>query len=102
MTKTPAERGGYIFAIKPEVRRIVSFRRFNLMDETPFKGPMDLIFCRNVMIYFDRETIASLVGKFHELLELGGYLFIGHSESLSGLTHKFQYVAPCIYRRIQR
>ena len=92
---------GHIWAIKPEVRRIISFRRFNLMDPMPFKGPMDLIFCRNVMIYFDRETIADLVEKFHNLLEMGGYLFIGHSESLSGLTHKFQYVAPCIYRRVQ-
>jgi chemotaxis protein methyltransferase CheR len=54
------------------------------------------------MIYFDRETISRLVAKFHDLLEVGGYLFIGHSESLSGLSHKFQYVAPCIYRRVQR
>jgi chemotaxis protein methyltransferase CheR len=102
MTKHQSESGGYIWAIKPEVRRIISFRRFNLMDPMPFKGPMDLIFCRNVMIYFDRETITRLVDRFHNLLELGGYLFIGHSESLSGLTHKFQYVAPCIYRRIQK
>ncbi|MDR1050297.1 MAG: protein-glutamate O-methyltransferase [Deltaproteobacteria bacterium] len=102
MTKTPAERGGHIYQIKPEVRRIISFRRFNLMDPMPFKGPMDLIFCRNVMIYFDRDTIARLVDKFYGLLEVGGYLFIGHSESLSGLDHKLQYVAPCIYRKTSR
>jgi chemotaxis protein methyltransferase CheR len=101
MVRQEAEKG-HIYAIRPEVRRIISFRRFNLMEPMPFKGPMDLIFCRNVMIYFDRETISSLVSKFHDLLEIGGYLFIGHSESLSGLTHKFQYVAPCIYRRVQR
>ena len=100
MNRTEADHG-YTYTIKPEVRRIISFRRFNLMDSMPFKGPMDLIFCRNVMIYFDRETIASLVEKFHNLLEIGGYLFIGHSESLSGLTHRFQYVAPCIYRKVQ-
>jgi chemotaxis protein methyltransferase CheR len=100
MTRQEVDRG-HIYVVKPEVRRIISFRRFNLMDAMPFKGPMDLIFCRNVMIYFDRETIATLVDKFHNLLEMGGYLFIGHSESLSGLTHKFQYVAPCIYRRVQ-
>jgi chemotaxis protein methyltransferase CheR len=92
---------GHIYAVKPEVRRLISFRRFNLMDPMPYKGPMDLIFCRNVMIYFDRETIARLVDRFHKLLEIGGYLFIGHSESLSGLTHKFKYVAPCIYRKVQ-
>ncbi|MDR0356444.1 MAG: protein-glutamate O-methyltransferase CheR [Deltaproteobacteria bacterium] len=102
MTKSPAEKGGFTYVVKPEVRRIISFRRFNLMEPMPFKGPMDLIFCRNVMIYFDRETIARLVEKFHNLLEVGGYLFIGHSESLSGLTHNFQYVAPCIYRKVNR
>jgi chemotaxis protein methyltransferase CheR len=99
MNKYHTEKGDAIYGIKPEVRRIVSFRRFNLMDPMPFKGPMDLIFCRNVMIYFDRETIAKLVDRFYKLLEVGGYLFIGHSESLSGLEHKFQYVAPCIYRK---
>jgi chemotaxis protein methyltransferase CheR len=99
LTKIQAESGGFLFAVNPEVRRIISFRRFNLMDAVPFKGPMDLIFCRNVMIYFDRETIAKLVDKFYGLLEPGGYLFIGHSESLSGLSHSFQYVAPSIYRK---
>ncbi|MDR1110084.1 MAG: protein-glutamate O-methyltransferase [Deltaproteobacteria bacterium] len=102
MAKTQSEKGGHIYAIRPEVRRIISFRRFNLMDAMPFKGPMDLIFCRNVMIYFDRETISRLIDRFHGLLEPGGYLFIGHSESLSGLEHKFQYVAPCVYRKTQR
>ncbi|MDR2442954.1 MAG: protein-glutamate O-methyltransferase CheR [Deltaproteobacteria bacterium] len=102
MNKTSTESGAHIWVIKPEVRRIISFRRFNLMEAMPFKGPMDLIFCRNVMIYFDRDTISKLVEKFHNLLEIGGYLFIGHSESLSGLSHKFQYVAPCIYRKVQR
>ncbi|MDR1486861.1 MAG: protein-glutamate O-methyltransferase [Deltaproteobacteria bacterium] len=102
LTKNQAEKGGYIYTISPEIRRLISFRRFNLMDPMPYKGPMDLIFCRNVMIYFDRDTIAKLVDKFYKLLEPGGYLFIGHSESLSGLQHKFTYVAPCIYRKLQR
>jgi chemotaxis protein methyltransferase CheR len=102
MTKIQSEKGGNIFAINPDVRRIISFRRFNLMEPMPFKGPMDLIFCRNVMIYFDRDTIAKLVDRFYKLLEVGGYLFIGHSESLSGLEHNFQYIAPCIYRKTPR
>jgi chemotaxis protein methyltransferase CheR len=102
LTKSQAEKGGFIYTMKPEVRRLISFRRFNLMDPMPYKGPMDLIFCRNVMIYFDRETIAELIEKFYNLLEEGGYLFIGHSESLSGLTHKFTYIAPCIYRKLHR
>jgi chemotaxis protein methyltransferase CheR len=99
MVKTPTDKGSY-FTVTPQLRNLISFRRFNLMDPLPYKGPMDLIFCRNVMIYFDRETIGQLIAKFHKLLEIGGYLFIGHSESLSGLTHDYQYVAPCIYRKV--
>jgi chemotaxis protein methyltransferase CheR len=101
LTKTSAEnKRGDIWRINDSVRKLVSFRRFNLMDPLPIKHSMDLIFCRNVMIYFDRETIASLVSKFYNILEIGGYLFIGHSESLSGLKHSFKYVAPCIYRKV--
>jgi chemotaxis protein methyltransferase CheR len=102
MVKTPSEKGSAYYAVTPHVRSLISFRRFNLMDPLPYKGPMDLIFCRNVMIYFDRETIGELIAKFYRILEVGGYLFIGHSESLSGLTHDFQYVAPCIYRKMSQ
>ncbi|MDR3154364.1 MAG: protein-glutamate O-methyltransferase [Deltaproteobacteria bacterium] len=100
LAKVPHEKGGDHWRVQDSVRRLVSFRRFNLMDPLPIKNPLDLIFCRNVMIYFDRATIADLVNKFHSTLEPGGYLFIGHSESLSGLQHPFQYVAPCIYRKV--
>jgi chemotaxis protein methyltransferase CheR len=99
MNKIPHEKGGDHWRVQDAVRRIVSFRRFNLLDPLPIKHPLDLIFCRNVFIYFDRQTIMEIVNKFHKTLELGGYLFIGHSESLSGLQHSFQYVAPCIYRK---
>jgi chemotaxis protein methyltransferase CheR len=100
LTKIPHEKGGDHWKINENVRRLISFRRFNLMDPLPIRKNMDLVFCRNVMIYFDRETINSLVNKFFAILEPGGYLFIGHSESLSGLPHNFQYVAPCIYRKV--
>ena len=90
-------RSGTTYKVNDQVRNIIAFRRFNLMDPLPFKGPMDLIFCRNVMIYFDKETITKLVEKYYNVLSHGGHLFIGHSESLSGLTHRFKYVAPCIY-----
>jgi chemotaxis protein methyltransferase CheR len=96
------DRGGTstMWRVNENVRKLISFRRFNLMDPLPIKHSMDLIFCRNVMIYFDRDTIASLITKFYNILEVGGYLFIGHSESLSGLKHNFKYVAPCIYRKV--
>lgn len=85
--------------VKPEVRRLVHFFRFNLMDPFPFQENMDVIFCRNVMIYFEKETQAKLVDKFYHCLRPGGYLFIGHSESLCNHRHQFKYVKPTIYRK---
>ncbi len=92
------EREGFV-RIKPEVRRLVNFFRFNLMEPFPFREGMDIIFCRNVMIYFERDTQANLVDKFFHCLKPGGYLFIGHSESLCNRRHQFSYVKPTIYRK---
>jgi len=86
--------------VKPHLTAMIKFRRLNLMDETfPIKSPLDLIFCRNVMIYFDRPTQEKLVNKFHRYLKPGGYLFIGHSESLQWVDHPFKSLAPTIYRK---
>lgn len=98
-TKVDGGRGEKMYQVSEQMRDIIAFRRFNLMDPLPFKGPLDLIFCRNVMIYFDKDTIAALVDKYYRVLDHGGYLFIGHSESLSGFKHPFKYVAPCIYMK---
>jgi len=95
--KTSSERGGQMYQVTPQLRDLIVFRRLNLIEPLPFKNPLDLIFCRNVMIYFDKETISRLINKYHQILAPGGYLFIGHSESLSGLDHKFKYVEPCVY-----
>ncbi|MFW6331107.1 MAG: CheR family methyltransferase [Gemmatimonadota bacterium] len=81
------------------LRSLVSFGRLNLMSEWPMRGPFDVIFCRNVMIYFDRDVRERLVARFHGLLREGGYLYVGHSESLTGLDHMFRYVRPAVYRR---
>lgn len=84
--------------VKPHLSRMIAFKRINLMAERfPIKTPLDLIFCRNVMIYFDRPTQEQLVSKFHRHLKPGGYLFIGHSESLHWIANQFHYVAPTIY-----
>jgi chemotaxis protein methyltransferase CheR len=84
--------------VKPHLSDIITFRRMNLMDDRfPIKQPLDLIFCRNVMIYFDRPTQERLVGKFYRYLKPGGHLFIGHSESLQWVTHSFKHLAPTIY-----
>ena len=75
------------------------FRYLNLMQDWPIKGPLDFIFCRNVMIYFDKPTQRRLINRFYDLLAPGGVLFTGHSESLTGIEHKFKYVQPTIYTK---
>ncbi len=92
------ERQGFV-RVKPEVRRLVNFFRLNLMELLPFRENMDVIFCRNVMIYFEKETQVKLVDKFYQCLRPGGFLFIGHSESLCNHQHQFNYVKPTIYRK---
>jgi chemotaxis protein methyltransferase CheR len=87
------------YKVKDEVRAMVRFARLNLIDPWPMKGPFNIIFCRNVMIYFDKSTQHKLVDRFWELLEPGGYLFVGHSECLSAVPHRFTYVRPAIYRK---
>jgi chemotaxis protein methyltransferase CheR len=83
-----------------EIRGEVIFRRHNLMNTTfPFKKPFDAIFCRNVMIYFDRQTRDALVDRFHSHTVPGGYLFIGHSETLGHESSQYDYVLPAGYRR---
>ncbi len=84
--------------VKPHLSHMISFRHLNLMSERfPIKSPLDLIFCRNVMIYFDRPTQERLVNKFYHHLKPGGHLFIGHSESLQWVSHPFKAIAPTIY-----
>jgi chemotaxis protein methyltransferase CheR len=85
--------------VRPELRNMVEWRRVNLMDPFNFKQRFHVIFCRNVMIYFDKPTQERLVQKFHDCLVPGGYLFVGHSESLTGITHRLGFVRPAVYRR---
>ena len=87
------------YRVNDPVRRLVHFARLNLMGQWPMKGPFDVIFCRNVMIYFDRPTRQELIARFHSILAPGGILFIGHSESLTGIDHSFRYVLPTVYRK---
>jgi len=82
------------------IRNEVIYRKFNLMDQVfPFKKKFHVIFCRNVMIYFDNKTKWKLVNKLYDLTEYGGYLFIGHSESLNREETKYKYVMPAVYRK---
>ncbi len=81
----------------PKIRGLVRFAHLNLLDAWPFTGPFDFIFCRNVMIYFDKPTQQKLIDRLWNVLDAGGILFTGHSESLTGITHRFEYVKPTIY-----
>ena len=88
--------------VRPDLRSLITFRRLNLLDPAwPVRSQFDAIFCRNVMIYFDRPTQEALVARFTAHLRPGGHLLIGHSESLNGIQHSLQYVQPTIYERAE-
>ncbi|WP_456439789.1 CheR family methyltransferase [Caldithrix abyssi] len=88
------------FQIKPALQRLILFKRLNLVrSHFPFKKQFHVVFCRNVMIYFDQETRASLIAKFYRYLAPGGYLMLGHSESIPPGNRYFKYVRPAIYRK---
>jgi chemotaxis protein methyltransferase CheR len=91
--------GDDAYEVNDSLRNVVIFHYLNLVKDWPVKGPVDFIFCRNVMIYFDKPTQERLVQRFYDLLAPGGMLFTGHSESLTGVRHKFQYVQPTIYAK---
>jgi chemotaxis protein methyltransferase CheR len=93
-SKDPTKR---LIRISPEIRKFVSFKRINLLEDFPFKQRFDIIFCRNVLIYFDKETQEHIIRKFYDVLELGGLLFLGHSETFHGIKAKFKKVAPSVY-----
>lgn len=87
------------FQVCDKIRREVIFRPFNLMDPFQYKKPFDIVFCRNVMIYFDKETTNRLVQKFYNATAEGGYFFIGHSESLNKSTTQYTYLQPATYQK---
>jgi chemotaxis protein methyltransferase CheR len=93
------KNGEIFYEVAPSLRNILTFKYLNLMDPWPFRGPFDFIFCRNVMIYFDKPTQQKLVNRFWEVLDAGGHFFTGHSESLTGIRHSFHYIQPTIYRK---
>lgn len=88
------------YQVNNHIRKEIIFRGFNLMEEVfPFKKKFHVIFCRNVMIYFDNETKKNLIDKFYQFMEPGGYLFVGLSESLNRNDTSYKYIMPSIYRK---
>ncbi len=92
-------RPDHLYRVTDSLRCLVTFARLNLMADWPMRGPFDAMFCRNVMIYFDKPTQELLVGRLWRLLAPGGTLFVGHSESLSGVNHSFKYIRASIYEK---
>lgn len=87
-------------AVVDKIKKEATFRRFNLMNTTfPFKKPFQMIFCRNVMIYFDQTTREALVSRYHQHTEPDGYLFIGHSETLGRNQTLYRYLQPALYQK---
>ncbi len=85
--------------VSPELQKTITFNQLNLMEPWPMRGPMDIIFCRNVVIYFDKPTQTKLFERYANLLSDDGYLFVGHSETLYRVTERFELIGQTIYRK---
>lgn len=92
------KNGQIVYQVKPDLRRMLTFGSLNLSKPPfPLKGPLDVVFCRNVMIYFDNQIRTRLLDNVYTLLRPGGYLMVGHAESLSGMLSPFKSVEPSVY-----
>jgi len=87
------------YKMKRDIAQAVEFKRLNLIEPFPHQRLFHVIFCRNVMMYFDKPTQQDIVQRLSRSLEAGGYLFVGHSESLTGVEHDLKYVQPAVYRQ---
>lgn len=92
--------GNPVFRVNESLRRLVTVKPLNLLEPWPIKGPFDAIFCRNVLIYFDRSGRTKVIENFLRVLGDDGFLYLGHSESLFGVSNAFQQIGATIYRRL--
>jgi chemotaxis protein methyltransferase CheR len=84
-----------------DLKKLIAFRQLNLLETWPMKGQFDAVFCRNVVIYFDKPTKQKLFARMAEAIKPNGWLYIGHSENLHGISDRFELVGRTIYRRIK-
>jgi chemotaxis protein methyltransferase CheR len=96
----PMPGRGECYSAAPELKDLITFKHLNLFDPWPMRGQFDIIFCRNVVIYFDKSTQRKLFERMAEAQEPGGWLFIGHSENLQNVTNRYRLVGRTAYRRI--
>jgi len=85
--------------VHDKLKSLITFKQLNLLHDWPMKGPFDVIFCRNVIIYFDKATQQDLFARYYELLAPGGLLFLGHSENLGNYQQYFENVGRTIFRK---
>lgn len=97
---SPASAEPGTYCISSQLKDRISFQRLNLHDHWPMKGPLDIIFCRNVVIYFDKATQRRLFERLADILTPGGLLYCGHSESLYGVCSRFRSIGQSIYQRL--
>jgi chemotaxis protein methyltransferase CheR len=90
-----------LYQVQEKYRKMINFKKFNLMDNIQAPRPYDFISCRNVMIYFDMDTKNKLIERFYDVMKDGGYLFVGHAENVAK-TSRYTYVKPAVYRRIKK
>jgi chemotaxis protein methyltransferase CheR len=93
------DRGGTTYVIRPEVRRMVTFKKLNLMQRLPMTGPLDVVFCRNTVIYFDKDTQRDLFARIAPLQRPGDLLYLGHSESLLSVSNDYESIGHTTYLR---
>ncbi len=86
--------------MKPAIKQLITFNPLNLLEEWPMKGTFDIIFCRNVVIYFDTETQRKLFARYHKILKENGHIYIGHSENLLKVSQDFKSEGKTIYRPV--
>jgi chemotaxis protein methyltransferase CheR len=97
-----AEAGiGRKYRVVSRLKSMISFAKLNLMEDWPMNRLFDVIFCRNVMIYFDKPTQEKLIKRFWSVLRDGGYLLVGHSESLTFMVHDYKYLKPAVYQKVK-
>ena len=84
----------------PGVQQMITFKRLNLLQEWPMSGPFDLMFCRNVVIYFDKDTQKVLFDRYADILAADAHLFIGHSETLYKVSTRFESLGHTIYQKV--
>lgn len=100
LKNTYFNKTGDFFTVKNEIKKDVKFAKINLIKPFAFKKKFHIVFCRNVMIYFDQPTKDDLIHRLYEWIEPGGYLFIGHSETIPRESCPFRYIMPAVYRKV--